>query len=151
MPRSPHPPSSSGTRRRPGRVLVIDDEPLLGVAVRRALARENEIVVVSDAASALERLLAGERYDVVLCDLMMPKMDGIEFCRQLSTTLPDEANRVVFITGGALTARVESFLRQARNVLLEKPIDLEGLRGLIERRVRADVGEATAPPDIRRA
>jgi CheY-like chemotaxis protein len=143
MRRPSHPPSSSGTRRRPGRVLVIDDEPLLGAAVQRALSRDNEIVVVSDAASALSRLQAGERYDVVLCDLMMPAMDGIEFYRQLSSTVPEEASRVVFITGGALTARVESFFRRVPNVLLDKPIDLDGLCALIERRVR---GDAAAMP-----
>lgn len=144
MPRPPDPPTSSGTRRRPARVLVIDDEPLLGIAVKRALSREYEVVVLSDAADALPRLQAGERYDVVLCDLMMPRMDGIEFYRQLSATLPSEAGRIVFITGGALTARVESFFRQVPNVLLEKPVDLEGLRALVERRVRADIAEADA-------
>lgn len=153
MDRSSHPPSSSGTRRRTGRVLVIDDEPLLGAAVQRALSRENEVVVASDAAGALRRLQAGERYDVVLCDLMMPAMDGIEFYRQLSSALPEEASRVVFVTGGALTARVESFFRSVPNLLLEKPIDVDGLCALIERRIRGDAAAMSAagrnPPRAR--
>jgi CheY-like chemotaxis protein len=131
----------SGTRRRPGRVLVIDDEPLLGRAVERALSDENQVVVVSDAAAALRRLTAGERYDVVLCDLMMPSMDGLDFHRHLSAVLPDEARRIVFITGGVVTERVESFVRHSHNLLLEKPIDLDGLRAMIERRVRTDDDE----------
>ena len=143
MPQEPIRPPS-GTRPRPGRVLVIDDEPLLGEAVARALSRENQIIVVRDAAEAVARLQRGERYDVVLCDLMMPVMDGIDFHRHVAVTLPDEAERIVFITGGALTVRVDSFFRRVPNLLLEKPIDLEGLRALIERRVR---GGSPSPRD----
>jgi len=128
--------SVSGTRRRPGRVLIVDDEPLVAKAVERVLADKNEVVIAADAADALARLEAGERYDVVLCDLMMPVMDGIELHRRLRASLPGEADRIVFFTGGALTARVEWFFRQVPNVLLEKPIDVEGLHALIERRVR---------------
>ena len=101
----PSPNLPSGVRRRIGRVLVIDDEHLVGVALTRVLYQENEVVAVTQAAEALARLNAGERYDVVLCDLTMPVVDGIEFHRLLSLTLPDEADRIVFITGGALTAR----------------------------------------------
>jgi CheY-like chemotaxis protein len=131
-----HPTTRSGTRvRRPGRILVVDDEPSLGEALNRLLSDENEVVVVGDAAAALARLEGGERYDVVLCDLMMPVMDGIELHRCLSLTCPAEAGRMVFMTGGAMTARVEAFFRRVPNLLLDKPIDLDGLRALIERRV----------------
>jgi CheY-like chemotaxis protein len=67
---------------------------------------------------------------------MMPEMDGIEFHRQLSGLLPDEAARIVFITGGVVTARIDAFIARTRNLLLEKPVDIDGLRALIERRVR---------------
>jgi CheY-like chemotaxis protein len=126
----------SGFRRRVGRILVVDDEQLLGVALRRVLEGENEVVAVTQAAEALARLNAGERYDVVLCDLRMPVMDGIEFHRTLSVTLPEEAGRIVFITGGALTAHAEAFFRDAPNLLMAKPLDLDGVRQLIERRHR---------------
>ncbi|HEX8796915.1 MAG TPA: response regulator [Polyangiaceae bacterium] len=129
------PTGASGTYIRPGRVLVIDDEALLGDAIRRALGRDHRVVAVSEAAEALARLQNGERYDVVLCDVMMPGMDGIEFHRRLSLVLPDEAARIVFITGCAVTARVDAFFNRAANLLLEKPVDLEGLRALVERRV----------------
>ncbi|MGH7434560.1 MAG: response regulator [Polyangiaceae bacterium] len=137
--------SPSGTRARPGRVLVVDDEPLLGDALRRVLSSESEVVVVTEAADALGRLERGERYDVVLCDLMMPAMDGIELHRRLSVTLPREAERIVFVTGGAITSRVDAFFRGVANLLLEKPIDIDDLRALIERRVRG------VPDDPRRA
>jgi CheY-like chemotaxis protein len=119
-------------------VLVVDDEWSLGAALRKILSDENEVVVVTQAASALARMEAGERFDVVLCDLMMPVMDGIEFHRRLSSILPEEARRIVFVTGGAITARVEFFFRRESNLLLEKPLDVDGLRALIRRRVRGN-------------
>jgi CheY-like chemotaxis protein len=128
----------SGTHKRVGRVLVIDDEPAIGRALRRVLGAECVVEIVFSADAGLKRLEGGARYDVVLCDLMMPNMDGIEFHRRLSKVLPEEARRIVFISGGAVsahTARVESFFRSAPNLLLEKPIDLDGLRALIERRI----------------
>jgi CheY-like chemotaxis protein len=122
----------------------VDDEPLVAEALERLLDDENEVVTVTGAADALARLEAGERYDVVLCDLMMPVMDGIELHRRLSASLPAEADRIVFFTDGALTARVESFFRQVANVLLDKPIDVEGLRALIQRRVRGGLRSEAA-------
>jgi CheY-like chemotaxis protein len=139
-----HPTTRSATRvRRPGRVLVVDDEPSLGGALQLLLSDENEVVVVHSATAALARIAGGERYDVVLCDLMMPIMDGIELHRRLSITYPEEAERMVFMTGGAMTARVDAFFRRVPNLLLDKPIDLDGLRALIERRVGSPLAAAS--------
>lgn len=102
----------------------------------RVLSKDCEVKTESRAEAALVRLLGGERYDIVLCDLMMTSMDGIEFHRRLVATLPEQAHRVVFITGGALTARVDAFFRRVPNLLLEKPLDLEGVRALVDRRIR---------------
>ena len=118
----------SGFHRRVGRVLVIDDEPLVGTSLARVLRTEYEVVSCTRAVEALALLDAGQRYDVVFCDLMMPEMDGIELHRQLSATLPEEASRIVFITGGAHTARIEAFFERAPNLLLGKPLDVDGVR-----------------------
>ncbi len=136
------PPPGSGTHVRPGRLLVIDDEPLIGKALARALGAEHSVVAVDGAAAALERLRAGERYDVVLCDVMMPQTDGVEFYKQLRAVLPEEAERLVFATGGALEATTRAFLETASNLLLEKPVDLTLLRSLLEQRVRTQTGPA---------
>jgi CheY-like chemotaxis protein len=131
---------SSRTLRRPGRLLIVDDEPFLGEALYRAFRHEHEVMVLTEASAALSRLLNGERFDIILCDLMMPAMDGIEFHRRVAKALPDEANRIVFITGGAITARVEAFFNRVSNTLLEKPIDIDGLKALIDRRVSGAAG-----------
>ncbi len=120
-----------------GRILLVDDEHLVGMALSHVLYREYEVVAVTHATEALERLNAGERFDIVLCDLRMPVMDGIEFHEQLSLTLPEEADRIVFITGGELSPRAEAFFRRVHNLLMTKPLDLDGVRQLIERRYRA--------------
>jgi len=133
-----HQTKASGARRRHGRVLVIDDEPALGRALQQVLSGESEVIVTTDASAALVRLLAGEWYDVVLCDVMMPDMDGIEFHRRLSASLPEEADRIVFITGGVFTAHAAAFFDHASNLVLQKPLDLEGIRALIARRVLGD-------------
>jgi CheY-like chemotaxis protein len=127
--------SASGQRRRPGRVLVIEDDATLGWALGKALGGECVVTIEGRADVALLRLRSGERYDLVLCNLMMPWMDGIEFHRCLSAIMPEEAVRIVFMTGDALTARVEAFCRRVPNLLLEKPLDLDDLRALVGRRV----------------
>ena len=66
---------------------------------------------------------------------MMPPMDGIDLYRRVCTTHPDVANRMVFMTAEATTARTDAFFRRVPNLLLEKPIPVDGVRALIERRV----------------
>ncbi len=118
------------------RVLVIDDEPLVGEAIARALSDESEVAVVTDAQQALARITAGERYDVLLCDLMMPVMTGMDLYAEIVGAFPDLAGRLVFMTGGAFTARARAFLESVVNQWLEKPLDMGKLRSLIARAAR---------------
>jgi PAS domain S-box-containing protein len=113
------------------RVLVIDDERLVGEAIARSLSDENEVHIVTEAAQALARLAAGERYDLVLCDLMMPVMTGMDLYAELVRRAPELTSRIVFMTGGAFTARARSFLESVTNPCLEKPLDMGRLRSLL--------------------
>jgi CheY-like chemotaxis protein len=128
----------SGIRRRPGRVLILDDEVILAGALRDLLSDENEIVVESRAEAALVRLRRGEHYDVVLCDVMMPNMSGVELHARLSLSHPEVAARMVFMSGGYFGSHIESYLARVPNLVLQKPFDIGGLRALIERRVTGD-------------
>ena len=121
---------------RRGRVLVIDDEVLIGSVVRRALSRHHDVTVLTSAGDALARLRAGERFDVILCDLMMPEMTGMEFFEELSRSHPDVAARVIFLTGGAFTPRARAFLDGVENQRLDKPFDNQSLRVLVNEQVR---------------
>ncbi|HYX90334.1 MAG TPA: ATP-binding protein, partial [Myxococcaceae bacterium] len=127
-------PQPVKTSRR-GRVLVIDDEAMIGASVRRTLSQEHEVVSVTRAADALARLAEGERFDVILSDLMMPEMTGMELFEELSRRWPDLAQRVVFVTGGAFTSRAREFLERVPNRRVEKPFDSPLLRALVQEMV----------------
>ncbi|HZJ65363.1 MAG TPA: response regulator, partial [Kofleriaceae bacterium] len=117
------------------RVLLVDDDHLIAVAVRRALGAEHDVTAVLGAQDALDRIAAGERYDVILCDVMMPSMTGIEFHQRLSRERPEQAEHIVFLTGGAFTATARTFLDKVRNARVEKPFEVQDLRALVNERV----------------
>jgi CheY-like chemotaxis protein len=125
----PAAPRTAGGRR--GRLLVIDDEPSVGAAVGRLLAAEHEVVTVSVAREALACFEQGERFDVILCDLMMPEMPGTELYAAIAALAPDQAERIVFMTGGAFTSRAREFLAHVPNLRVDKPFDSENLRAVI--------------------
>ena len=118
---------------RRARILCIDDEPALGLALRRALVSEHDVVILTSAAEALEQVKDGERFDLLLCDLMMPGMNGMDFHMELEAFAPELAKRIVFLTGGATNPRVRDFFDTVPNARLDKPIGLEDLRSAIAR------------------
>jgi signal transduction histidine kinase len=136
-------PSSGERRRSPGsglerrgRVLVVDDEPALGAALARSLERDFEPVVVTSGREALERLREDRDFDVILCDLIMPQLTGMDLHDELHRMAPPLAERIVFMTGGTFTARAQEFLQRVANPVLEKPFDLPTLNALVRARAR---------------
>ena len=119
-----------------GCVLVVDDEPAIGIAIRRALRHEYDVRVATGAAEALRWVTAGERFDVVFCDLMMPERTGMDFYEDLREAAPELLERVVFVTGGAFTDRTRAFLDALPNPRLDKPFDVRDLRAAILGRLR---------------
>jgi PAS domain S-box-containing protein len=117
------------------RVLVIDDDPSVLRMLDRSLAGGPEVVAVSDPHEALRRLLTGERFDLVLCDLMMPGLSGMELHAALLAARPERIGAMVFITGGAFTERARDFLATCQAPCLEKPFDPEALRRLVAQRL----------------
>jgi signal transduction histidine kinase len=103
------------------RVLLVDDEVGMGAAVQRGLSRHHEVVFVTQARDALARIEAGERFDVILSDFMMPEMTGMEMHRRLQELAPAQAARVVFLTGGAFTPAGREYLDGFANPIVEKP------------------------------
>ena len=102
-------------------VLLIDDEVRLGQVMAQLLAPKHDVHVETRAATAIERLLAGEEFDVVFCDLTMPDMSGMDFYDVIEGRLPLLARRIVFMTGGAFTPRAVAFLEQHADRVLTKP------------------------------
>jgi len=112
-------------------MLVIDDDMGMVRAYRRLLG--GRATVVSSGREALERLAREPRaYDLILCDLMMPDVDGVEVYLRLRASAPHLAKSMVFCTGAAFTARAQAFLAEIDNVVLDKPVDCEILFSLLE-------------------
>jgi CheY-like chemotaxis protein len=128
-------PRSSVASRR-GRIMVIDDEPSIVTVVKRLLSMEHEVDGTDDAHAALKRISSGETFDVILCDVMMPKMSGLELYRQLLAIDPAHAHRVMFLTGGIFSPDVREFLDSVENLRIEKPFDPMALRALINDRLK---------------
>ncbi|MEJ7731217.1 MAG: PAS domain S-box protein [Polyangiaceae bacterium] len=116
-------------------VLVVDDEPAIGQAVSRVL-RDHLVHVVTSVDAALDIIRGGKVFDVILCDLMIPGLTGIDFYHELSRIRPTLVERVVFITGGAFTSDANAFLDQIPNERFGKPFNVADLRALVERAAR---------------
>jgi len=123
-------PSGAAAKRR-GRVLVIDDEESLVQAMRRYLMQDHDVDGVTSARAALELIRAGEHFDVVLCDLMMPQITGAELHDEVIKLDPALAARMIFVTGGAFTETARAFLDRVPNKRIEKPFDLKALRHIV--------------------
>ncbi|HEY2514322.1 MAG TPA: PAS domain S-box protein [Polyangiaceae bacterium] len=142
------PPPPSVERRE--KVLVIDDEPMIGVMIRRLLAAHCDVLPVTSPREALRRIVARERFDVILCDLMMPRMDGMEFYAELSIVAPEMARRTGFLTGGAVTAQARRFLLEHADRVVEKPVELGKLRAFVRALAKAaDVAPVSSVPRSR--
>jgi DNA-binding NtrC family response regulator len=117
------------------RILVIDDDELLGNMVRRALAPEHEAMALTSAREALARIASGERWDLILCDLMLPQVSGIDFYERMGELAPELLGRIVFIPGGAVKPRAAAFLARPSIARLEKPFSLAELRRFVHERL----------------
>lgn len=119
------------------RILVIDDEPIVGTALKRVLGKDNEVISETGARPALERIREGEHFDLILCDLMMPDMSGADFYGEFKQMLPARTGDIVFMTGGAFTPKARDFLASVDNERLEKPFDMATLKKLVHGHLHA--------------
>jgi signal transduction histidine kinase/CheY-like chemotaxis protein len=107
--------------------LVVEDEPALGAAVAEALSDTGfQVDRAGDGEEALERVKA-RPYDLIICDLKMPRLDGMAFYRTISATHPPLARRIVFVTGDVAGTDAERFLEDSGCRWLAKPFRLRDL------------------------
>ena len=108
-------------------VLVVEDEPALAAAVSEALTDAGFVVDrAGDGEEALRRVRS-KTYDLIVCDLKMPKIDGMRFYQRLSDEDPDTARRVIFVTGDVAGTDAENFLQDSGCRWLAKPFRLGDL------------------------
>jgi CheY-like chemotaxis protein len=119
--------------RRAARVLIIDDDDLLRGALSRMLEGLHTVEAVASAREALALLGQRRDYDVILCDVMMPEMNGAELYEALARMAPALATRMVFMTGGSFTEKADSFLEGTPCPRLDKPLSKQAVLEAITR------------------
>jgi len=127
------------------RILIIDDEPLLGQTLLYAFKGRHEVSICTSGREALTRLQTDSAFDLVLCDLMMPDVNGAAVYASVKADYPELAERFVFMTGGAFTARAREFLSQHPGAQLEKPFNIADIERLLGQFAAANA----APPTTR--
>src|SRR5262249_19812498 len=124
------------------KVLVIDDEPALLSAIVRELEQEHDVDGRTSFAEAVAEL-RDKPFDLVLCDVMMPGVSGMDIYTTLCQAIPEPSERIVFMTGGAFTHDARSLLSQVPNRCLEKPFspsDLEAILSALAPRASGSLG-----------
>jgi signal transduction histidine kinase len=136
----PAPRSCRPGAGRAARLLVIDDEPAVGIAVRRVLGKRHDVTLVTSAREALLQLDRSEEFDLILCDVMMPEMTGMDLYEHLERAGSPLTSRFVFLTGGAFTREARGFLDRIANPRVDKPFEPAALSALIHEllELRAD-------------
>lgn len=113
------------------RIFIIDDEVTITNALRRHLQTDHEVTVENDPVAALALLRTGTTFDVILCDMMMPKLNGAQLHRELVTFAPAQAAVMILMTGGSMPRDAVELLATGGVANLTKPFDLDELRTLI--------------------
>jgi PAS domain S-box-containing protein len=114
-----------------GYLMVIDDEVMVRGSIRRVLGREHTITCPHTPKAALALFDAGMRFDLILCNLSMPEVSGMDIHEEIMRRDPEQARRMVFVSGGAFTARMVEFLHSVPNRRIDKPYEPRNLRLLV--------------------
>jgi PAS domain S-box-containing protein len=130
-------PAAPGSATAPGatrrlRVLVVDDEPLVAETVARLLRQDHDVTIATRGEDALSRVTQGQRFDAIVSDVMMPTMSGIELHEALQRLAPEQAQRMLFLSGGAFTEHARNRLDQLGAPQLAKPITAAALRSCVQ-------------------
>ena len=112
------------------RILVIDDEPNLAKTLA-ILLDEHVVEIAIGGAAGIARLERDTEIDLVLCDLMMPQITGMDVYAEVCARWPALASRFAFMTGGAFTPRAREFIETCGRPHLEKPFRAESVRALL--------------------
>ena len=120
------------------RILIVDDEPFVRNALGRAL-RGYDLVTAASGEEALVHLSAGQPFDLILCDLMMPGFSGMDLYQHLRQRHPGREQQIVFLTGGVFTDEAQDFVAGISNAVVQKPFNFQQLRSIVRGRI--------APPD----
>jgi CheY-like chemotaxis protein len=122
------------------KILVVDDDPSISRWLADSLVAEgHEVEVATNGRTALARLERSS-YDLVVSDLRMPELDGVGLCRWLERERPQEATKMLFLTGNREAAEYRDFVAEKRDRTVAKPVDLIELNRLARQILAIDAG-----------
>jgi CheY-like chemotaxis protein len=102
------------------------------VIIRVLDASRYDVVPMAQAREALAQIEGGAKFDVILSDIMMPSMTGVEFYEHLRAIQPQWVRRIAFLSGGVTNPQVGAFLGSIPNRVLSKPFNIGELRSTID-------------------
>jgi CheY-like chemotaxis protein len=97
----------------------------------RVLRREHEVVAVSCGRDAIEQIGGGVWFDAIVSDVMMPHMTGLDLLDELVRVAPEQAKRLIFLSGGVFTPETRARLEGLGTMQLQKPISTQDLRNVV--------------------
>ena len=122
-------PTADGTERAAeARILVVDDEPAILQLLERVLTGEGYEVETVDSADGALAKIKSEQYNLILLDIKLPGMSGIELYKRIQGMAGSLASMVIFITGDVIGAGTRDFLSRTRAPYITKPLDIEQLK-----------------------
>ena len=122
-------------RKTTGRILVVDDEPAVCDVLGRALSEEGYVTDSALTARAALEKIARNNYELYIIDLKMPRTSGKRLYQIMKQRYPSSAEKVVFITGDAITRATQNFLASAGKPYLAKPFESKQIIELVEETV----------------
>jgi PAS domain S-box-containing protein len=126
------PAAAKGGPGQRGRVLVIDDDAMVARTIDRTLRERHDVTCITEPRLALDAIRAGAEFDVIICDLMMPKTSGPWVYEQVLALDPGLADRMLFVSGALFVPEMQPFLESVSNPRLEKPFAPRDLSALVE-------------------
>lgn len=120
------------------RILVVDDDADTAEAIAVCLAGY-DVTVITDPSEALHLIVEGASYHVIVSDVMMPGMSGDMLYAKLLALAPEQAERMIFVTGGGTTAETRAFISTMTGRVVGKPVDLAALIQRVEDRLALQI------------
>jgi CheY-like chemotaxis protein len=130
-PRTPTPELTAAVSGRRLSIIIVEDETALLQPLRRMLADRHDVLTFSDSRDGMRCLIEREPPDVIICDINMPNVDGLELFRQVTKARPFLAERFVFLTGGD-SDELATLIAEAPCRMLEKPVHRKDLIAVID-------------------
>lgn len=124
------PPGAVHSKNVP-RILVVDDEPRVARSIARMLSGM-EVLVAESGGQALDIMAKEQDLDVVLCDVMMPGLSGVDVYNAVEKTMPEVLPRLCFMTGGATIKEVADFLQRDGVRFIPKPFNKQAVEALLK-------------------